>query len=110
MSDNSYLLEDPRFRPAAGLRVLYRNGCDRGGAGHTSIRVEGEAAFWTFPMTSFDEALPEHAVKMGFDLQVLEGKIETPFAMAFHAAFYSARSDVQSIIHIHSSHLELFVT
>jgi L-fuculose-phosphate aldolase len=110
MSDNRYLLEDPRFRLAAARRILYRNGCDSGVAGHTSMRVEGEAAFWTFPMTSFDEALPEHAVKMDFDLQVLEGKIETPFAMGFHAAFYAARPDIQSIIHIHSPYLELFVT
>jgi L-fuculose-phosphate aldolase len=110
MSDNGYLPEDPRYRLAAARRILYRNGCDSGVAGHTSMRVEGEDAFWTFPMTSFDEALPEHVVKMDFDLNVLEGKIETPFAMGFHAAFYSARSDIQSIIHIHSPHLELFVT
>jgi L-fuculose-phosphate aldolase len=110
MSDNGYLLEDPRFRLAAARRILYRNGCDSGVAGHTSMRVEGEEAFWTFPMASFDEALPEHAVKMGFDLQVLGGQIETPFAMAFHAAFYAARPDIQSIIHIHSRQLELFVT
>jgi L-fuculose-phosphate aldolase len=110
MSDNGYFLEDPRFRLAAARRILYRNGCDSGVAGHTSTRVDGEEAFWTFPMASFDEALPEHAVKMGFDLHVLEGKIETPFAMAFHAAFYAARPDIQSIIHIHPPHLELFVT
>src|SRR3981081_4960347 len=104
MSYNGYVLEDPRFRLAAARRSLYRTGCDSGVAGHTSMRVEGEEAFWTFPMASFDEALPEHAVKMGFDLQVLEGKIETPFAMAFHAAFYSARPDLQSIIHIQPPH------
>ncbi len=110
MSTPRFDIKDIRFRLAAARRILYRNGCDSGVAGHVSVRAEGEDAFWTMPMAHFDEALPTHAVKMGYDLSVREGDIATPFAMAFHAEIYKARPDVNGIVHLHSRFLNVFTT
>ncbi len=100
-------IDDVRFRLAASRRILHRGGCDSGVAGHVSARAEGESAFWTSPMASFDEALPTHAVKMGFDLAVHEGRMPTPGAMAFHGALYRARPGVNGIVHVHSRHVNV---
>src|SRR5258706_14023624 len=106
----SFEIDDVRFRLAAARRMLQRGGCDSGVAGHVSVRAEGEPAFWTMPMASFDEALPTHAVKMGFDLSVLEGEMTIPGAMAFHAAIYQARPDANGIVHVHSRHVSVLAT
>jgi L-fuculose-phosphate aldolase len=101
---------DVRFRIAAARRILYRAGCDSGVAGHVSARAEGEEAFWTTPFAYFDEALPEHTVKVGFDLTVLDGEMPTPWALAFHAALYQARPDVNAVIHTHSHYVSVLST
>ena len=101
---------DARFRIAAARRMLYREGCDSSVAGHVSARAEGEEAFWTTPFAYFDEAMPQHAIKVGFDLSVLEGEIATPKALAFHAALYQTRPDVSAIIHTHSHYVSVLAT
>jgi L-fuculose-phosphate aldolase len=102
---------DIRFRLAAARRILYRQGCDSGVAGHVTVRAEDDPeCFWTTPMSYFDEALPAHAVKMDFKLKVLEGEMPTPGAMGFHPLIYRARPDVNAIVHTHSHHVNTLVT
>ena len=106
-TEPSFHIDDIRFRLAAARRILHRGGCDSGVAGHVSARAEGEQAFWTSPMAYFDEALPTHAIKMGFDLSVIEGQMAIPGAMAFHSAIYKARPEVNGIVHVHSRYVNV---
>jgi L-fuculose-phosphate aldolase len=102
---------DIQFRLAAARRILYRQGCDSGIAGHVTVRAEDDPlCYWTTPMSYFDEALPTDAAKMDSELRVLEGEMPTPGAMAFHPRIYRARRDVNAIVHVHSRHINALVT
>ncbi|MCE2390710.1 MAG: class II aldolase/adducin family protein [Proteobacteria bacterium] len=103
-------ISDPRFRVAAARRILYRGGCDSLVAGHVSARAEGGDSFWMSPFEYFDETTPERIVRLGLDLEPLEGSWEASPAAQFHAALYAARPDVGSVIHTHSHWLSVFVT
>lgn len=93
---------DVRFRIAAARRMLYREGCDSGNAGHVSVRADGAEALWISPLEYFDETLPDRVSKIGFDLRLLEGTWEPSPAVEFHARIYEERPDVGAIIHTHS--------
>src|SRR5712672_2187515 len=55
---------DIQFCLAAARRILYRQGCDSGIAGHVTVRAEDDPlCFWTTPMSYFDEALPADTAK-----------------------------------------------
>jgi len=101
---------DARFRVAAARRILGREGCESGAAGHVSERVPGEDAFWVSAHGYFDEGSPEWVSKLGFGLRVLEGTEDVSRGTAFHATIYAARPDVNAIVHIHSHYLTVFVT
>jgi L-fuculose-phosphate aldolase len=103
-------VDDIRFRIAASRRMLFREGCDSGVAGHVSARATGEDAFWVTPFEYFDETLPERVGKVSFDLAMLQGEWEPSPAIDFHAAIYRARPDVGSIIHIHSKYVSVLST
>jgi L-fuculose-phosphate aldolase len=103
--------DDIRFRIAAARRILARNGCESMVAGHVSARAaDGEDAFWVSPFEYFDESMPDHVVKLGFDLTVREGDWEPSPAVHFHAAFYQARPDAMSVIHTHSHYVSVLST
>ena len=103
--------DDPRFRIAAARRILYRNGIDSQVAGHVSTRVPGEEAFLVSPSEYFDETLPHHVMKVGFDLAVLEaGPYHAQPGVNFHADIYRARSDVNCIIHTHGRNVAIIST
>ncbi len=103
--------DDIRFRIAAARRILARNGCESMVAGHVSARAaDGEDAFWVSPFEYFDESMPDHVVKTGFDLRVREGDWEPSPAIHFHAAFYQARPDAKSVIHTHSHYVSVLST
>lgn len=102
---------DIRFRIAASRRILARNGCESAVAGHVSMRAaDGEDAFWVSPFEYFDESLPEHVVKVGFDMKLRAGDWEPSPAVHFHAAFYQARPDAMSVIHTHSHYVSVLST
>jgi len=102
---------DIQFRLAAARRILFRQGCDSGIAGHVTVRAEDDPlCFWTTPMSYFDEALPADAAKLDAGLRVLEGAMPTPGAMAFHPRIYRARQDVNAIVHVHSRNINVLVT
>ena len=101
---------DIRFRIAAARRILFRNGCDSGTAGHVSVRAEGEDAFYVTPFQSFAETLPADVVKVSFALETIEGDRTVSPAVAFHAAIYEARPDVRSVIHHHGHYVSVLAT
>jgi L-fuculose-phosphate aldolase len=90
-----------RFKVSAARRMLYNEGCDSQTAGHVSVRDPNEESFWVTPFEYFDETLPDHVIKVSFDLDLLEGDWEASPAVAFHAAIYRERPDVQSVVHHH---------
>jgi L-fuculose-phosphate aldolase len=93
---------DPRFRIAAARRILHREGVDSQIGGHVSLRAPGEDAFYVTPYQYFDETLPEHVMKVGFNLKVREpGSLPASPGINFHASIYEARPDVNCVIHTH---------
>lgn len=94
--------DDIRFKIAAARRMLHRNGCDSGVAGHVSVRADRTDAFWITPFEYFDETTPDRVILVSFDGVVLEGDWVASPAISFHADIYQARRDVNSIVHTHS--------
>ena len=93
---------DPHFQIAAARRILQREGVDSQIGGHVSLRVAGEDAFYVTPFQYFDETLPEHVMKVGFDLKVREpGTLPASPGINFHASVFLARPDVNCVIHTH---------
>lgn len=102
---------DPRFQIAASRRILHREGLDSQVGGHVSLRVPGEDAFLVTPFQYFDETLPEHVTKVGFDLEVLEpGTLPASLGINFHASIYQAREDVNCVIHTHAKNMSVLST
>jgi L-fuculose-phosphate aldolase len=93
--------DDVRFKIAAARRMLYREGVDSQTAGHVSVRSPGEDAFWATPFEYFDETMPDHVIKVSFELELLEGNWFASPALAFHAMTYRSRADVNSVVHHH---------
>jgi L-fuculose-phosphate aldolase len=102
---------DPRFQIAAARRILHREGLDSQVGGHVSLRVPGEDAFLVTPFQYFDETLPEHVSKVGFDMQVREpGTLPASVGITFHASIYQARPDVNCVIHTHAKNMAVLST
>ncbi|GAY08324.1 class II aldolase/adducin family protein [Pseudonocardia sp. N23] len=102
---------DPRFQIAASRRILHREGLDSQVGGHVSLRVPGEEAFLVTPFQYFDETLPEHVSKVGFDLTVIEqGTLPASPGINFHASIYAARTDVNCVIHTHAKNMSVLST
>jgi L-fuculose-phosphate aldolase len=102
---------DPRFQIAAARRILHREGLDSQVGGHVSLRVPGEEAFLVTPFQYFDETLPEHVSKVGFDLRVIEpGTLPASPGINFHASIYAARPDVHCVIHTHAKNMSVLST
>jgi L-fuculose-phosphate aldolase len=99
-----------RFEIAMARRILAREGCESAVAGHVSVRVPGEDAFWVSTFEYFDETVPETIVKSSFDIELLEGDREPSPAISFHAALYRGRPDVNCVIHTHSHYVMVLAT
>lgn len=97
-----------KFRIAVARRMLYRHGLDSQIGGHVSLRVPGEDAFFVTPFQYFDECLPEHVSKVGFDLKVIDaGTLPASPGINFHASIYRHRPDVHAAIHTHSDKISI---
>jgi ribulose-5-phosphate 4-epimerase/fuculose-1-phosphate aldolase len=101
---------DLQFLVAASRRILAREGCESRVAGHVSARAEEGDGFWVSPFGYFDETTPDMVIKLDFELNRLEGDWTPSPAVEFHAALYTAREDIGSVIHTHSHELSKFVT
>jgi L-fuculose-phosphate aldolase len=104
------MIDDPRLRIAVARRILARGGCESLVAGHVSERAADGSGFWVSPFGYFQETTPDMVIKVGFDLARLEGDWEPSPAIQFHAAIYTARPDVHSVIHTHSHWVSVFST
>ena len=104
------VITDPRLRIAVARRILAREGCTSGVAGHVSERAAGEDAFYVSPFEYFDETVPERVIKVSFDLELLAGDWEPSPAIEFHASLYRARTDVNAIVHTHAHHSAVLST
>ncbi len=102
---------DPRFQIAAARRILHREGLDSQVGGHVSLRVPGEDAFLVTPFQYFDETLPEHVSKVGFDMHLIEpGTLPASVGITFHSSVYRARPDVNCVIHTHAKNMSVLST
>jgi L-fuculose-phosphate aldolase len=59
---------------------------------------------------SLEDALPEDMIMVNFKGEVLEGKASPPEEKIIHTAIYSARSDVNSVVHAHPQYSTAFST
>jgi L-fuculose-phosphate aldolase len=93
---------DVQLQIAGARRILAREGCESGIAGHVSVRAEDGSGFWINGMEYFEETVPEGVVKLDFECQMLVGTGDCAPAVEFHAKIYQARPDVNSIVHTHA--------
>ena len=98
-------INDPRFRISASRRMLYRQGCDSGVAGHVSERSAGGDTFFVSAFGYFDETTPDTVLEYTFDLELVGGDGPASPAVEFHAAILRERPDVMSVIHTHSHYV-----
>jgi L-fuculose-phosphate aldolase len=94
---------DLRRTIAVARRILYREGCDSGIAGHVSARRENGDEFLISPFEYFDQTVPSSVVPFPVHETPTVGDAPgvSP-AVQFHAAIYQARPDVGSVVHTHA--------
>lgn len=103
--------DHPAFQVAAARRILGREGCESRVAGHVSVRdAERSDAFWVSPFGYFSETLPSDVNCYDMELNLLDGDTPASPAVRFHAGFYEARPDANSVIHTHSHYVEVLST
>ena len=103
--------DHPAFQVAASRRILAREGCESRVAGHVSVRdSERSDAFWVSPFGYFSETLPSDVNCYDMELNLLDGDTPASPAVRFHAGFYEARPDANSVIHTHSHYVEVLST
>lgn len=103
-------IDDPRFRIAASRRMLYRQGCDSGVAGHVSERAADGETFYVSAFGYFDETTPDSVLHYTYDLELVDGSGPASPAVEFHAAILRERKDVRSVIHTHSHYVMVLAT
>ncbi len=120
--DNNRALRDALVATAKRLDAL---GLNRGSTGNLSVRaaaIEGGAGtastdilagidgsadpgFWVTPTgMAADELGADDLVRLGLDGQVQAGAWAPSSEWPFHLAVYTARPDLQAVVHLHSPH------
>jgi L-fuculose-phosphate aldolase len=91
---------------ALACRTLAAEGHESGLAGQISARAETPGSFWTLRFgLGLDEATEDVFIRVGEELDTLEGDgIPNP-ATRFHSWIYRTRADVTCIIHTHPPHI-----
>ncbi len=88
-------------------RRLDTLGLNRGSTGNLSVRAHGngEPGFWVTPTgMAADELGADDLVRLGLDGQVQTGAWAPSSEWPFHLAVYTARPDLQAVVHLHSPH------
>lgn len=97
--------DDPRLELAVGRRVLHREGCGSHVGGQVSARSADGTGFWATGFSYFDQGGPSDVARIGWELEVLEGRFALAPAMRFHREIYRRRPDVEAIVHLHSPYV-----
>ncbi len=70
--------------------------------GNVSVRIAGQSALAITPSNyDYMKMLPEDICVLDFALNVLEGQRKPSVESGMHAAIYSAREDVNAVVHTH---------
>lgn len=93
----------------ASARRLDAQGLNRGSTGNLSVRASADtraaASFWVTPSgMPADEMAAGDLVRVGLDGAVLAGDWAPSTEWPFHRAVYTARTDLQAVVHLHSPH------
>lgn len=98
------------LKVAVARRMLARAGCESGVAGQLSARSPDGDGLVVTPYEYSDETRPDHLTKVSFDRKIRFGpKIAAP-AVAFHAAFYLNRPEINCVVHTHSHYTMVIAT
>jgi L-fuculose-phosphate aldolase len=90
----------------AACHVLDLDGQGSGLGGHVTAREPGARTFWCHGFgLAFDEVGADDLLHVDFGLHRLEGRWPVNPTLAFHAAIYAARPDVNAIVHTHADHV-----
>src|SRR5689334_13067811 len=72
-------------------------------SGHVSVRVPGADHLLILPHpVSRATVVPDDMVVTDFEGKLVEGKYKAPSEVNMHARAYKARSDIQSVAHLHN--------
>lgn len=95
-------LSDLKKKLAMSSRMLFNAGLVDY-SGHVSVRIPGSDHLLILPHpVSRAMVAPDDLVVTDFDGKLIEGNYKPPSEVFMHARAYKARSDVQSIAHLHN--------
>jgi ribulose-5-phosphate 4-epimerase/fuculose-1-phosphate aldolase len=95
-------LSELKTKLAMSARMLFNAGLVDY-SGHISARLPGSDHLLILPHpVSRATVVPDDMVVTDFDGNLIEGKYKAPSEVYMHARAYKARSDVQSVAHLHN--------
>jgi ribulose-5-phosphate 4-epimerase/fuculose-1-phosphate aldolase len=95
-------LTELKKKLAMSSRMLFNSGLVDY-SGHISVRIPGSDHLLILPHpVSRAVVKPDDMVVTDFDGKVIEGKYKAPSEVYMHARAYKARSDIQSVAHLHN--------
>jgi L-fuculose-phosphate aldolase len=97
-------MTDPVRELALAYRVLGSFNIGTGLLAHLTVRGAGASTFWTYQLgQSVEEVRTADLLEVGFDLELVSGQGHVNPNLKIHGQIYTARPDVQSIIHHHGA-------
>ena len=81
--------------------AFHSTGLSIGTSGNASVRTD--AGFFITPTgVEYEQLQPDSLVMMNLNGEILEGNLKPSSEWRFHQAIYTARSEVNAIVHVHS--------
>lgn len=97
--------EEIKLNLSRAYKILAHLGMDDHTYTHLSSRSGDGKSYYIYPFgLTFSEVDPDSLIRVGFDGQIIEGK-EYQYnktGYIIHGSIYEARSDINSIFHIHT--------
>lgn len=100
MSNSEFAL---REEMVAIARSLYQRGYTHGTTGNLSVRLD-ESILITPTGSSFGFVKPEEMAQVNVNDGLVIGGGKPSKELPFHLAAYRTRSDIQAVVHLHSTH------
>jgi len=95
-------ISELKIKLAMSSRMLFNSGLVDY-SGHISVRVPGSDHLLILPHpVSRATVVPDDMVVTDFEGKPIEGKYKAPSEVFMHARAYKARSDIQSVAHLHN--------